>query len=232
MTQVETQYGLVIPYDKTLEELIQLTKEKAPLCWTAYTALAQNDSDKIISVFEILLENKDWTHIRSTIEAIGKNKYGLHFENRLIDFLNSPNTFIVTSSIKALANLRSEKSHNKIKALIDTEILEIKQTAIEGISKLWQSDDFNFLIEIDKKIANENIRKAIGFVLAEHIDKDNWKLFFEHYYKDKISRHREWSLICANQFSNDKTFLDLFLNDSDGHIRKKANKFKEQINCT
>jgi hypothetical protein len=56
-------------------------------------------------VFEQLLDNKDWAHVRSTIEAIGKNKNGLLLESKLINYLNSKNTFIVNATIKALSNL-------------------------------------------------------------------------------------------------------------------------------
>jgi hypothetical protein len=225
MEKLESQFGYIIPYDKNVEELVELTKEEAPLCWTAYIALSKNNSNNIAIVFEQLLDNKDWAHVRSTIEAIGKNKNGLLLESKLINFLNSKNSFIVNATIKALSNLKSTIAHEKIKSLINNDTIEIKQAAIEGISNIWQLKDFNFLIELDKNSTNEDIRKAIGYVLAEHIDNNNWKIFFEHYHKDEIVRHREWALIFANEYSNDKKLINLFLNDKDGHIRKKANQF-------
>ena len=180
MTQPDTKYGLEIPHDKSIEELILLTKEKPPVCWNAYTALAYNKSDTSLDALNSLLTNSDWTHIRSAIEAIGNNINGIKLEDILIEFLNSNNKFIVTATIKALSNQKSVKSHDKIKALIHFDNLEIKQAAIEGLSNIWQPSDFDILLDLDKHTGNENVRKTIGFVLAEHVDKNNWKTFYDN----------------------------------------------------
>ena len=43
-----------------------------------------------------------------------------------------------------------------------------------------------------------------------------------NYHNDSIARHREWSLGFAGKFANDKKLVEVFLNDKDGHIRKRA----------
>lgn len=229
MTQRETRYGLNIPNDKSVEELIELTKEKPPACWNAYTALGNNTSDKSIYALSILLTNSDWTHVRSAIEAIGNNVKGIQLTDKLIGFLDHSNKFIVSATIKALSKLRSTKAHDKIKSLTNFENVEIRQVAIEGLSNIWLNSDFGLLLDIYKHTKNETIRKSIGFVLAEHVDKNNWRTFFDNYHKDSIARHREWSLHFACEFSNDKTLIEPFLKDKDGHIRKRAQKFMETI---
>ncbi len=225
MAQLETRYELVIPYDKSVEELVELTKEKAPACWNAYTALGNNTSEKSIFALSNLLTNSDWTHVRSAIDAIGNNQRGLQLEDNLIGYLDDNNTFIVTATIRALSKLKSVNSHDKIMSLINRGNVEIKQAAIEGLSNIWQVSDFDFLVEYYNTQDNDTIRKVIGFVLAEHVDKSNWKYFFDIYSKDIISRHREWALIFASEFSDDKNLIDSFLHDKDGHIRKKAKRF-------
>ena len=229
MTQPETRYGLEIPNDKSVEELIELTKEKPPACWNAYTALGNNTSEKSIYALTDLLTNSDWTHVRSAIEAIGNNIRGLQLEDKLIRFLDGNNKFIVTATIKALSNLRSENSHDKIRGLINRDNVEIKQAAIEGLSNIWQVSDFDFLADYYNHQENDTIKKAIGFVLAEHVDKSNWKRFFDIYSIDTITRHREWALVFASEFSSDEKLIAPFLKDKDGHIRKKAQKFMETI---
>jgi hypothetical protein len=171
------------------------------------------------------LTNSDWTHVRSAIEAIGKNINGIVLEDNLIGFLDNTNKFFVTAAIRTLSSLKSGKAHDKIKNLILLDNIEIKEAAIEGISNIWQTSDFNFLLDHAKQTTNESIKKSIGFVLAQHVDKSNWKNFFDNYSKDSISRHREWSLTFANDFSEDKTIVQFFLNDKDGHIRKKAKRY-------
>src|SRR5215203_4269867 len=222
MTQPDKLYGLEIPYDKSVEELIQLTKEKPPVCWTAYTALSYNKSAKSIHALNDLLSNTDWTHVRSAIEAIGKNINGSKLEDTLIGFLSSSKKFIVTAAIKSLSEIKSVKAHDKIKALTKAESIEIKQAAIEGLSNIWEVSAFDFLLDLSKSEMNETIRKATGYVLAEHVDSTNWKKFFDNYYNDNVTRHRDWSLLFANEFSSDRALLELFLNNNDGHIRKKA----------
>jgi HEAT repeat protein len=224
MTRPKTVYGLEVPYDKSVEELIALTKDKPPVCWNAYTALAYKTGDEAIHALKEMLANPDWTHIRSTIEAIGNNVKGTRLSDQLISFLDNTNKFIVTAAIKALSKLRSTKAHDKIRALINFENVEIRQAAIEGLSNIWLASDFEFLLDIDKGTNNVTIRKNIGFVLAEHVDQTNWRIFFDNYSKDSVTRHREWSLVFAHQFSNDKTLIEPFLKDQDGHIRKKAQK--------
>jgi hypothetical protein len=229
MTQPHRLYGLEIPYAKSVEELIQLTRERPPSCWNAYTALAYNQSEKAINALNELLNSKDWTHIRSAIEAIGKNINGLQLEDKLINFLNNANGFIVTATIKALSNLKSKKGHDKIKTLTSSDIPEIKEAAIKGLSGVWQVSDFGFLLSLNKIEGNGTIRKSIGFVLAEHVDSKNWKQFFDSFCKDTISRHRELALSIAHEFSKDKTLIQTFLNDKDGHIRKKAKLFMDTV---
>ena len=225
MTRPDTFYNLEIPYDKSVEELVQLTKDPPPACWNAYTALGYNESDESIHALEALLTNQDWAHIRSAIEAIGNNVNGTQLTDRLIAFLDNNNKFIVTATIKALSKLRSTKAHDKIKALTKFENLEIRQAAIEGLSNIWLTSDFGLLLEIDKHTKNEKIRKSIGFVLAEHVDNSNWRNFFDNYYNDSITRHRGWSLRFACEFSNDKILIEPFLKDKDGHIEKKQKSF-------
>lgn len=225
MTQPDKLYGLEIPYNKSVEELVQLTKEKPPVCWTAYTALSFDKSAKSIHALNDLLTSSDWTHVRSAIEAIGKNLNGNKLEEKLIGYLASSNKFIVTAAIKSLSGLKSVKAHDKIKALINSENIEIKQAAIEGISNIWEAADFDFLLEMYKTSTNEPLRKTIGFVLAEHVNEANWKKLFDLFHNDSITRHRDWSLVLANQYSQDRTLIDMFIYDKDGHIRKKANQF-------
>jgi hypothetical protein len=227
MTQPDKLYELKIPYNKSVEELVQMTKDNPPICWTAYLALGYNRTDKSIYALKSLLTNPDWTHVRSAIEAIGKNINGIDLEESLFSFLDDTNKFIVIATIRTLSNLKSEKAHDKIKKLIAFDNLEIKNAAIEGISHLWQSTDFSFLLTHAKLATNDSVKKNIGFVLAQHVDKNNWKIFFDHYNQDNISRHREWSLTFANTFSGDKTIVQSFLNDKDGHIRKKAKLYIE-----
>ena len=228
MTRPDTLHGLEIPYSKSVDELVKLTKETAPLCWAAYTALGFHNSDKSIEALTSLLANQDWTHKRSAIEAIGNNENGLRLESQLIDSLNDSNKFVVSAAIKSLSNLGSKKAHDKIKSLIGSENVEIQHAAIEGLSGLFEQNDFNFLIDFYKVSAKESTRKKIGFVLAIHIDESNWKMFFDTFSKDSIIRHREWALTSAINFSKDKTFIEKFLTDTDGHIRKMAKRFAGQ----
>ena len=225
MTRPDTLYGLEIPYNKPLDELVQLTREKPPLCWNAYTALAYNNSDKAINALSDLLTNQDWTHLRSAIEAIGKNSNGLKLEDKLLSFLDHSQQFVVTATISALANLKSVKAHDKIKSLTEADNAEICKTAITALSNIWSVSDFDFLLHLDRHTKDENVRKSMGFVLSEHVDKSNWNIFFTHYHNDSIARHREWSLCFAGEFANDKTLIEPFLNDKDGHIRKRAQAF-------
>jgi len=227
MTQPDKLYGLEIPYNKTVDELVQLSKEKPPVCWTAYTALSYDKTAKSIQALDDLLANKDWTHVRSAIEAIGRNINGKELEDKLIGFLASSNKFIVTAAIKSLSELKSVKAHDKIKALFNSENIEIKKAAFEGISNIWEAADFDFLIQVYKTSTNERLRKTIGFVLAEHVNEANWKKLFDLFHNDNITRHRDWSLVLANQFSKDQILVDMFLNDKDGHIRRKAKQFRD-----
>jgi HEAT repeat protein len=228
MTRPDSLYGLHVPYDKSVEELIQITKERPPICWTAYTALGYHNSGKSIDALTELLNTDDWTHKRSAIEAIGINKKGLQLEKPLIDFLVDTNKFIVTASIKSLSNLHSLTAHDKIKELVDSENIEIKHAAIEGLSTVWKPDDFAFLIDTYKTTTTESSRKKVGYVLAEHTDESNWRTFYDTFKIDRISRHREWALTSAIEFSGDKELIEPFLNDTDGHIRKKASRFAAQ----
>jgi hypothetical protein len=232
MTQPEIRYGLEIPNDKSVEELIRQTKEKPPACWNAYTALGNNITEKSIYALNDLLINPDWTHVRSAIEAIGNNIRGIHLEDKLLAFLDNNNKFVLTATIKALSNLKSTKAHDKIKKLINRDNVEIKQAAIGGLSNIWQIPDFDFLVDCYNQQDNDTIKKAIGFVLAEHVDKYNWKRFFDTFSNDPVTRHRQWALDFAIEFSSDEKLIDRFLTDEDGHILKKAQRFKEAIKNT
>ncbi len=132
--------------------------------------------------------------------------------------------FIVKTAIKALSILQASKAHDTIKTLIHSDHFEIKEAAIDGISNIWEVPDFDFLINSSKIETNELIRKTIGFVLVGHVDETNWKSFFDNYANDSITKHREWSLIFAGNFSKDKKLIENFLYDQDGHIRKRAKK--------
>ena len=114
MDQPGTRYGLEIPTNKSVEELISLTQNKPPACWSAYTALGHNTSDQAIPALDGLLASSDWTHVRSAIEAIGNNVNGFQLEDRLIAFLDDNIKFVVIATIRPLSKLKSTKSHDKM----------------------------------------------------------------------------------------------------------------------
>ncbi|RYE26841.1 MAG: HEAT repeat domain-containing protein [Sphingobacteriales bacterium] len=220
-----------VPYEKSISELFRMTKEKPPVCWTAYTALAYNDSHEAIETLAHLLANKDWQHVRCAIEAIGKNINGIRLEDELIKFLDSQAIPIVTTSIRALSNLKSKKAHGLIRALTNTDNTSLRQVAIECLSGAWESSDFEFLLSLAKRPNESNMHKIIATVLAEQIDESNWTLFFEQYHNDIIPRHREWSLLSACQFGHDISLINQFVRDKDGHIRKRAQQFIDRTKC-
>ncbi len=222
MTSLDNQNLDQVSGDRTVDELIEMTKQTTPACWVGYSGLGLHTSDKSIDALVSLLNINDWTHVRATIDAIGKNKNGLRCEDKLLTFLDNANQFIVTAAIKALSNLLSTRAHDKIKSLTTSGDLVIQQTAIEGLSSIWEFTDFDFFINLYTQTTNEKIRKSIGYVLAEHCNAQNWKMLFNIFSNDSITRHREWAMTIADSFAGDKVLLNLFLNDTDGHIRKKA----------
>ncbi len=224
-TQPTTMYGLDMPYNKPVLELVEATRGKPPICWNAYTALGYNTSEEAIAALLTLLDNPDWTHVRAAIEAIGKNANGLKLENEVMLFLNNDNEFITITAIRSLASLNCIKAHDKIKSHISNKNDHIKQAAIEALSVIWQAPDFDSLLALDKYSHSDRIKKTIGFVLAEHADESNWKKFFDHYHSSKSATNRYWCLLLACRFSNNRAMVESFLQDKNGHIRKRAEMF-------
>jgi len=215
--------------ENTINEIIAITKMSPPLCWEGYKALAQHSSTESLTELVKLAENKDWTRKRGAVEAIGEHKYGMVAEDFLIDLLNQNNDFVKKASIVALAKLKSNKAHDKIKALVNAADQSVREKAITALGSIWEDEDLNFLMNLYQIDANGSIRKEIGLVLCEKINEHNWYKLYTLFSRDKIVRHRHMALSAIGKFGNsDISLIELFLHDKDGHIRKDAEKLLKE----
>ncbi len=86
------------------------------------------------------------------------------------------------------------------------------------------SDNFDYLISLFKRANSNGARREISIVLSDRVRKERYEEIMKLFSGDAFEKVRESALCTAIRFG-DICKIKKFLNDKDGHIRKKAERY-------
>ncbi|MGH7976149.1 MAG: HEAT repeat domain-containing protein [Limisphaerales bacterium] len=218
--------GTQIPYDAPLEILLEQIKSHLPETGAAFVALAAKGSEQSLAALVSAAKGKDADFRRAAIEAIANHSLGIKQAKLICDLFQDSDEIVVRAACRAAANLKLSKSHNQIFALLNSKNPKTREVALEALDKLWLDSDFEQVFKIHTTDKNSNVRKRAAWTLRRNVARRNWKILFEVWQKDEMSRHRVWACELAAQFGSvsNLSVLNKLFDDQDGHVGKAAKK--------
>ena len=214
--------GTRIPYDSSIEELIQMLaspdmKDFSLACealsykndFVAYEALKSyiNDKDKSrrLYILKTIFCVPNAVELIDFLEGAILSEDFLFVENGLI-IICEHKIKVSDSLLLSAVNKHLPKLHTAVGSLITLDISE---------------ENFNNLMAIFLKSEQCVQKEVIGDILLYHYLPSKSKELFEIFSCDKFAKIRILAIKIAKKYGYD---LSVFLSDEDGHVRSLASK--------
>lgn len=216
--------GHPIPYGASVEELTNLLQRPAPVCWTAFIALASTPGEAALALLHDYAGSKD-PHFRySAIEAIGNHPEGWRLSDDIQKLLLDTHDFVVCSAIMAAAKHHLVDLHDIIFKFLNHEDESTRSTAVHALRVLWQPTDFDRVFQVHTKDPSIEVRKKAGWTLRTCVTDTTWRSLFGIWWNDPIPRHRQWACDLAAAYGDEGVIsvVHRLRDDNDGHVRYRA----------
>jgi HEAT repeat protein len=158
------------------------------------------------------------------VEAIGIHPEGNRLHDTLCRLLSDADGLVVRSACEAAAVKRVTAAHDSILRLIDAEEESTRIVSLHALRALWQESDFERVFRAFSSDGSTAVRKEAAWTLRSNASPSTWRRLFEVWRASSLPRYREWACELASAYGSSNVLPDLrrLVNDTDGHVRKRA----------
>ncbi|ERJ12506.1 HEAT repeat domain-containing protein [Haloplasma contractile] len=226
--RTESINGVKIPCDKSILELEKMLDMEMAYFNVACIALGYKGDEKSLKLLSEVLLDKDWCKRRLAIEALSYHKMAYSLKNELIKLLDDTSKYVVITTLRTIKVHCIKEAYNKVIELTKSLIEEVRKEAVECLCEVGSVDDFQLVIHIYSYDQSNQVKDVAAWFIRQRACENNWKQAVEILSKGKLARHREWALELIDIYWDESVIYIIrdLLNDKDGHVRKKANKIK------
>jgi HEAT repeat protein len=216
--------GIEVPYDldeKELEKLLADVSRK----WAAFEALGNKNTLNSFNILKKYALSRDIYERIAAINALSKHDKGACAADIIYENLKSTKPLVIIAACYAVGAFGLKQFHTEVQELLKSTDPNIRASAIESISGIWLSSDFEALVSIYQN--DDDCRKTAAYVLFEQVEDSNWKKLFEIFANDKqVPRHRIWACHIASKYGGNDIIekIKALSHDNDGHVRKHAKR--------
>jgi HEAT repeat protein len=223
--------GTSIPYSSSFKELCVNLESPGPLAWASLVALGYQETELAFQKLLELSQSPDWRFRRGALEALAFHSGARDIQNVLKRALNDTSPYIIRIACKVIGDLKLSGLHDNIVTLFKSQSAIKRDIALRTLNDLWRETDFPIVFHIFLSDRNESVRREAAWVIRAHPTHENWLELFQNWQQDPLARHRRWACELASDFGASKVEEELrkLSCDSDGHVRKAANKALELI---
>jgi len=223
--------GISVPYDTTVDALQTQLHPSGPQAWAAFVALGYHPDRDAFDLLVELLSCEDWCYRRAAIEALATHRFGRDAAELLYARLNDPSAYVVREACHTIATLGLHNAHDAVLALLRADVAATRITALQTLSTLWRPTDFAAVKTIYSADPSGDVRKQAAWTLRANASEEIWLQLFDLWQHDPIPRHRTWAGELAYAFGDCHVAFQLqaLARDTDGHVRKVAQRALQQV---
>ena len=150
---------------------------------------------------------------------------------RLRTLLQDPSPYVVRTVCDAAIKLELHDIHDSLLPLLSSQPSSTRQSAVRALATLWKPSDFAQVLSIFKRDPSSEVRREAAWTLRANADRESWRALFDTWKQDHLARHRVWACELAAEFADTRfeNELEQMLEDSDGHVRKAAQRAIEKV---
>ncbi len=198
-----------------------------PVMVVACEALSVKADYLSFSTLRSLLHDLDWCKRRLAVKGLGKHALFENSADDVLKCLNDKSPYVVREAMRVLANHRVTRAHDRIIALVQSQDETTREVAVSCLEFVYCEDDFDLLLKLlsDK---NKKVRNLLPTIILNVSNKKNWTRAYSLMKSSEGAKTRFAACQLLSKFGSalDKTDVNIFLHDSDGHIRNYASKIK------
>jgi HEAT repeat protein len=223
--------GIVVPYEKDINELKSMLKEEMPYYSVACIALAHKSDIDSLNLLAEYLYDKDWCRRRMAIEGLGYHPMGYLQADNLIKFLSDKSSYVIKAALESIRVHSINKAREKVLDLIKANDEEIRKEAIACLSSIGREEDIKQIIQLFIKDSSKLVRDEAAWFMRQKSDNNNWNISVRLLKESSLARHRVWAceLIGIYGDKEDTELLNQLKLDKDGHVRKVACKVADKM---
>lgn len=172
------------------------------------------------------LASPDWTRRRAAANALGKHQKASEAAPDLRVALADQSPYVVRAVIEALAAIKDKESRPRVLSLLRDRDPATRASAVCALGALWEPVDVGPVLHAAQTDRSAEVRKQASWVLHEHAASASWEQLFGLWSQSDVPRERIWATELAAAFggSDITDVLKPFLTDTDGHVRRAAER--------
>ncbi len=213
--------GIIIPYNESTEQLVEMLDFRLTDFRVACEALSQKEDKLSFLTLIKLLKNDDPYKRRIGLECLGKHKDFSDEVDVVISCLDDESPYVVRTAIEVIKSHSIAQAESKIFSLLKSNNELTRESAISSLEYLSKEIEVDFLIELynDK---NEKISKQAVNLILLMCNKTNWQKAYNILKRSDNEKARLIACKLLVKFGSEKekSELAIFLHDKNGHIRK------------
>jgi hypothetical protein len=226
----ESLNGKSVPYDQILDTLVKRVKAHADDFYECCLAIARNPNKAALDALIEETKSKEWMFRNFACQCIGDHEKGKEAKTVLIRLLDDPSQYVIRAACRALGKLSADDCEDKISYLLTHKEKLTRHAALEYFRDCWTGKWFAKILELFKNEKDKDVAYMAAYVLAHRSNNENWKSIQPILAESKNHHFRVWALDLVEKFETpiNRDALLPFLTDTDGHVRKRAEKISKK----
>jgi HEAT repeat protein len=206
-------------------------KPEPPMTHETIRGLVSRDDDEVLDALRKLSANSDQFLRRTALEIIGKHRRGRELAASVLEAFRDPSDYVRRTACEVVGQWKLVEAHDLMLPLLREPAASTRESVLRALAAIWAGADFQPVFEIYKNDPEIGVRREAAWTLRHHAHKDNWRVLFDAFCADELTRHRLWACELAGTFGDSEILpaLSSLADDSDGHVRKATARASHMV---
>lgn len=199
--------------------------------WAALLALGTKPEPEAFDALLRVLQDEDWKMRRFALDAVLRHPRVAEARHEVIRLLFDQDDEVRQKACRVCAELRWADAHEGITTLLRADNPDVRDTAANALSLLWQEDDFARLFQLYRADTRRAVRLAAAKTLRDRVSSQHWRCLFTFWAHDREVRHRMWACDLLGRFGGRAYLprLEPLLDDRNSNVRIAAREIASQL---
>ena len=221
-----------LPAALLLSLLQDPAQPRAKRC-AACVALGAKTEAGVFPALVDALHEPEWELRLFALDSLRRHPRAAEAEEEMVRLLYDVDDRVRQAALRVCADLGLRSTRGPILQLLRADNPEVRDTAVNALSRLWSEEDFAPLLEIYRQDDTRSVRIAAAKTLRRRATPFTWRRVFDAFVNDREPRHRLWSCELAEEFGSgqDLRRVEPMLCDRNRNVRLAAERTVQKLSA-